>query len=72
MKKISINNDQKRERAPKGVEINRPILTRLLPDGREKIEQIAIQENRSTSSLVRILILEGLKHHQSFDKQDNS
>ena len=64
MQNFSIKNGQKRERGPRGVEINRPILTRLLPNEREKIEKLAISENRSTSSLARILLLEGLKHYR--------
>lgn len=71
MKKNSINNGLNRERSPRGMEINRPILSRLRQEEWEQIQKIAIRENRSTSNLARILMLVGLEHYPASNQQDN-
>lgn len=46
MKKNSINNGLNRERSPRGLEINRLILSRLRQQEWDQIQKIAIRENR--------------------------
>jgi len=48
-------------RAPSGVVTGKPIALRLMEEEREKLSDIAIQENRSMSAQARIFFLKGLE-----------
>ncbi len=52
-------------RSPRGVLTEKPVYMRLLPAERLELEQLAVQENRSISSLARLLLLEGLAVYKS-------
>ncbi|SDO94547.1 hypothetical protein SAMN04488595_103170 [Ralstonia sp. 25mfcol4.1] len=51
-------------RAPRGVLKDKPISMRLLSKEREQLEQLALVENRSLSSLARLILLEGLSAYE--------
>ncbi|GAA0832610.1 hypothetical protein [Cupriavidus pauculus] len=54
-----------RTRSPRGVLSDKPVCVRLLPAERKKLEQLAVKENRSVSSLARLVLLEGLAVYES-------
>lgn len=48
-------------RSPRGVLSDKPVCVRLLPEERTKLERLAVSENRSVSSLARLVLLAGLE-----------
>ncbi|UBM11714.1 hypothetical protein [Cupriavidus metallidurans] len=54
-----------RTRSPRGVLSDKPVCVRLLPAERQKLERLAMKENRSVSSLARLILLEGLAVYES-------
>lgn len=51
-------------RGPRGVTKSKVVGARLLPDERAELERIAISEERSTSSMMRLIFLRGLDHYR--------
>ncbi|MGR3754960.1 hypothetical protein [Edwardsiella anguillarum] len=49
-----------RSRAPRGVMSNKPIAMRLLPAEIKELEEIALEQNRSFSSMARLIYLQGI------------
>jgi len=54
-----------RTRSPRGVLSDKPVCVRLLPEERQKLEQLAIKENRGMSSLARLLLIAGMAVYES-------
>jgi hypothetical protein len=52
------------KRAPNGVDSEKPIALRLMPEERELVQKIASQEDRSMASVCRRIVVSALKEHQ--------
>lgn len=52
-------------RSPRGVLTDKPVFVRLMPEERKKLERLAVSENRSISSLARLVLLAGLEVYKS-------
>lgn len=47
-------------RSPRGVLSSKPVYMRLMPDERRELEKLSASLNRSTSSVARLIYLEGV------------
>ncbi|VBR08900.1 hypothetical protein [Burkholderia pseudomallei] len=52
-------------RSPRGVLSNKPVYMRLMPDERRALEKLSASLNRSTSSVARLIYLEGVERYQA-------
>lgn len=52
-------------RSPRGVLSSKPVYMRLMPDERQVLEQLAGIQNRSTSSVARLIYLEGVEQYRT-------
>ena len=52
-------------RSPRGVLSSKPVYMRLMPDERRTLEELSAAQNRSTSSVARLIYLEGLERYQA-------
>ncbi len=52
-------------RSPRGVLKDKPVSMRLLSTERDQLERMALEENRSLSSLARLVLLEGLAAYEN-------
>ncbi|MFL9993066.1 hypothetical protein PQR34_19590 [Paraburkholderia sediminicola] len=52
-------------RSPRGVLSSKPVYMRLMPDERYMLEQLAGIQNRSTSSVARLIYLEGVEQYRA-------
>lgn len=52
-------------RSPRGVLSNKPVYMRLMPNERRTLEELSASQNRSTSSVARLIYLEGVKRYQA-------
>lgn len=54
---MKTNENVLRSRAPRGVMSNKPVAMRLLPAEIAELEALALEQNRSMSSMARIIFL---------------
>jgi len=54
-----------KKRAPRGVLSDKPVYMRLMPAERHKLEQLSAVQNQSTSSVARLVFLEGIDQYES-------
>jgi hypothetical protein len=47
-------------RSPRGVLSSKPVYMRLMPEERDQLEKLSALQNRSTSSVARLIYLEGI------------
>lgn len=47
-------------RSPRGVLSSKPVYMRLMPEERDQLEKLSALQNRSTSSVARLIYLEGV------------
>ncbi|MEM5451876.1 hypothetical protein [Paraburkholderia guartelaensis] len=52
-------------RSPRGVLSSKPVYMRLMPDERRTLEELSASLNRSTSSVARLIYLEGVERYQA-------
>lgn len=52
-------------RSPRGVLSTKPVYMRLMPEERRALEELSASLNRSTSSIARLLYLEGYERYRS-------
>ncbi|WP_153075766.1 hypothetical protein [Paraburkholderia bonniea] len=52
-------------RSPRGVLSSKPIYMRLMPDERCALEHLSAIQNRSTSSVARLVFLEGIEKYSA-------
>lgn len=52
-------------RSPRGVLSSKPVYMRLMPDERHMLEHLASVQNRSTSSVARLIYLAGVEHYRT-------
>ncbi|MCR4465862.1 hypothetical protein [Burkholderia sp. SCN-KJ] len=52
-------------RSPRGVLSNKPVYMRLMPDERRTLEELSACQNRSTSSVARLIYLEGVEQYRA-------
>ncbi|UEP52049.1 hypothetical protein LMA00_21720 [Burkholderia ambifaria] len=52
-------------RSPRGVLSSKPVYMRLMPDERRVLEELSAAENRSTSSVARLIYLEGIEQYRA-------
>ncbi|WP_240465932.1 hypothetical protein [Burkholderia cenocepacia] len=52
-------------RAPRGVLSSKPVYMRLMPDERRALEELSALLNRSTSSVARLIYLEGVERYRA-------
>jgi hypothetical protein len=52
-------------RSPRGVLSSKPVYMRLMPDERRTLEALSTSQNRSTSSVARLIYLEGVTRYQN-------
>ncbi|ABO60725.1 MULTISPECIES: hypothetical protein [pseudomallei group] len=52
-------------RAPRGVLSDKPVYMRLMPDERRTLEELSVSQNRSTSSVARLIYLEGVEQYRA-------
>jgi hypothetical protein len=52
-------------RLPRGVLSSKPIYMRLMPSERSTLEQLSAVQNRSTSSVARLVFLEGIERYRA-------
>ncbi|CUA05609.1 Uncharacterised protein [Escherichia coli] len=57
---MKTNENVLRSRAPRGVMSNKPVAMRLLPAEIAELEALALDQNRSMSSMARIIFLNGI------------
>ena len=57
---MKTNENVLRSRAPRGVMSNKPVAMRLLPTEIAELEALALDQNRSMSSMARIIFLNGI------------
>ncbi|CAD5724774.1 Uncharacterised protein [Escherichia coli] len=57
---MKTNENVLRSRAPRGVMSNKPVAMRLLPAEIAELEALALEQNRSMSSMARIIFLNGI------------
>jgi len=57
---MKTNENGQRSRAPQGVMAHRPVAMRLLPAEIAELEAISLEENRSMSSMARLIYLNGI------------
>lgn len=57
---MKTNENAQPSRAPRGVMSSRPIAMRLLPAELAELEAISLEENRSRSSMARLIYLNGI------------
>ena len=57
---MKTNENVLRSRAPRGVMSNKPVAMRLLPAEIAELEALALDQNRSKSSMARIIFLNGI------------
>ncbi len=57
---MKTNENVLRSRAPRGVMSNKPVAMRLLPAEIAELEALAMDQNRSMSSMARIIFLNGI------------
>ncbi|WP_174960168.1 hypothetical protein [Burkholderia aenigmatica] len=53
------------KRSPRGVLSNKPVYMRLMPDERRALEEMSAFLNRSTSSIARLIYLEGVERYRA-------
>ncbi|MBY8610594.1 hypothetical protein K7N18_37905 [Burkholderia arboris] len=52
-------------RSPRGVLSSKPVYMRLMPDERRALEELSAFLNRSTSSVARLIYLEGVERYRA-------
>ncbi|WP_081072506.1 hypothetical protein [Burkholderia cepacia] len=52
-------------RSPRGVLSSKPVYMRLMPDERRELEELSAFLNRSTSSVARLIYLEGIQRYRA-------
>lgn len=52
-------------RSPRGVLSSKPVYMRLMPDERRVLEELSAYLNRSTSSVARLIYLEGVERYRA-------
>ncbi|KUZ46103.1 MULTISPECIES: hypothetical protein [Burkholderia cepacia complex] len=52
-------------RSPRGVLSSKPVYMRLMPNERRTLEELSAAQNRSTSSIARLIYLEGVERYQA-------
>ncbi|AKA61161.1 MULTISPECIES: hypothetical protein [Burkholderia] len=52
-------------RSPRGVLSSKPVYMRLMPDERRVLEELSAFLNRSTSSVARLIYLEGVERYRA-------
>ncbi|WP_081060638.1 hypothetical protein [Burkholderia territorii] len=52
-------------RSPRGVLSSKPVYMRLMPNERRTLEELSAAQNRSTSSVARLIYLEGVERYQA-------
>ncbi|CAB5285389.1 hypothetical protein IST455A_04798 [Burkholderia multivorans] len=52
-------------RSPRGVLSSKPVYMRLMPDERRALEELSTFLNRSTSSVARLIYLEGVERYRA-------
>ncbi|KVD05139.1 hypothetical protein [Burkholderia ubonensis] len=52
-------------RSPRGVLSSKPVYMRLMPDERRALEELSAFLNRSTSSVARLIYLEGIERYRA-------
>ncbi|WP_269503756.1 hypothetical protein [Burkholderia sp. IMCC1007] len=52
-------------RSPRGVLSSKPVYMRLMPDERRTLEELSAFLNRSTSSVARLIYLEGVERYRT-------
>ncbi|WP_436016980.1 hypothetical protein [Trinickia sp. LjRoot230] len=52
------------KRSPQGVLSSKPVYMRLMPDERHALEELSASQNRSTSSVARLIYLEGIERYR--------
>ena len=57
-------------RSPQGVLSSKPVYMRLMPDERRTLEELSASQNRSTSSVARLVYLQGIDRYK--DKVSDS
>jgi hypothetical protein len=50
-------------RSPRGVLSSKPVYMRLMPEERRILENLSAAQNRSTSSIARLIYLEGIENY---------
>jgi hypothetical protein len=50
-------------RSPRGVLSSKPVYMRLMPEERDQLEKLSALQNRSTSSVARLIYLEGVARY---------
>lgn len=53
------------KRSPQGVLSSKPVYMRLMPDERRILEELSASQNRSTSSVARLIYLEGVERYRA-------
>ncbi|MDN7492507.1 hypothetical protein QZM35_32780 [Burkholderia sp. AU45274] len=53
------------KRSPRGVLSSKPVYMRLMPDERRALEELSAFLNRSTSSVARLIYLEGVEGYRA-------
>lgn len=53
------------KRSPQGVLSQKPVYMRLMPDERRALEELSEVLNRSTSSVARLLYLQGVEQYRA-------
>jgi hypothetical protein len=51
-------------RSPQGVLSSKPVYMRLMPDERRALEELSTSQNRSTSSVARLVYLQGVDRYK--------
>lgn len=51
-------------RSPRGVLSSKPVYMRLMPDERRTLQWLSAVQNRSTSSIARLVFLEGIDSYR--------
>lgn len=52
-------------RSPRGVLSSKPVYMRLMPEERRLLEELSAAQNRSTSSVARLIYLEGIESYKA-------
>ena len=52
-------------RSPRGVLSSKPVYMRLMPEERRLLEELSAAQNRSTSSVARLIYLEGIENYKA-------
>ncbi|WP_446325991.1 hypothetical protein [Burkholderia pseudomallei] len=60
-----VNKKDPVRRSPRGVLSSKPVYMRLMPEERRTLEELSAAQNRSTSSVARMIYLEGVEQYRS-------